>query len=164
MRGISPVEQILLLAIVECGFEYLEHEVKALFGFSKANRIEIPKPSFVSIYVRCISLQLKLLTLLVGQRERYKFFEGLKTHISNTPLEYPDKENRKRRKLEILPKAPPDPPRILTKSELKAQEDKDKRLKNYLKIKLSGLMDLLKNRYKRFRKPPIVSFLYLICV
>ncbi|KAK7207830.1 hypothetical protein BZA70DRAFT_27111 [Myxozyma melibiosi] len=134
LRGISPVEQILLLAVVESGFEYLDHEVKALFGFSRANRIEIQKASY---------------------SERYDFFKGVALHISNSPKAYPDLENRKRRKLEELPKAPPDPPKVLSKAELKAQEDKDKRLKNYLKIKLSGLMDLLKVRYKRFRKPPI---------
>ncbi|SCU86506.1 LAFA_0E01200g1_1 [Lachancea sp. 'fantastica'] len=38
---------------------------------------------------------------------------------------------------------------------LKAHQAHDMKLKNTLKIKLSGLMDLFKNRYKRFRKPPI---------
>lgn len=38
---------------------------------------------------------------------------------------------------------------------LKMFQHQDMRLKNILKIKLSGLMDLFKNRYKRFRKPPI---------
>ncbi|CEP64038.1 chromatin segregase YTA7 LALA0_S10e00804g [Lachancea lanzarotensis] len=40
-------------------------------------------------------------------------------------------------------------------SNLKAHQAHDMKLKNTLKIKLSGLMDLFKNRYKRFRKPPI---------
>ncbi|KAK9460269.1 uncharacterized protein V1516DRAFT_676178 [Lipomyces oligophaga] len=134
LRSISPVEQILLLGFVENDFAHLDHELKALFGFSKANRIEIYQPGFT---------------------ERHGFFAELAKHISNSPSEYPDLENRKKRKLEILPLAPPPPPKVLTKAELKAQEEKDKRLKNYLKIKLSGLMELIKNRYKRFRKPMI---------
>ncbi|KAK9447456.1 uncharacterized protein V1518DRAFT_428978 [Limtongia smithiae] len=134
LRGISPVEQILVLGVVEQSYDFLDHEIKSLFGFSQANRIEILKSSF---------------------DERFKFFSGIMDHIAKEPSEYPDKENRKRRELEILPKAPPPPPRQPSKAELKSQEEKDKRLKNYLKIKLSGLMDLLKARYKRFRKPPI---------
>ncbi|KAK9353937.1 hypothetical protein V1523DRAFT_172921 [Lipomyces doorenjongii] len=134
LRSISPVEQILLMGVVERDFEYLDYEVKALFGFSRTNRIEIRRPSY---------------------DDRYKFFQELANHIANAPTEYPERDNRRKRKLEILPKAPPPPPKFLSKSELKAQEDKDKRLKNYLKIKLSGLMELLKVRYKRFRKPPI---------
>ncbi|KAK9238144.1 P-loop containing nucleoside triphosphate hydrolase protein [Lipomyces kononenkoae] len=134
LRGISPVEQILLLGVVEREFEYLDYEVKALFGFSRANRIEIRRPSY---------------------DDRYKFFQELVNHIANAPTEYPDRSSRRKRILEVLPKAPPPTPKAISKAELKAQEDKDKRLKNYLKIKLSGLMDLLKVRYKRFRKPPI---------
>ncbi|KAK9469325.1 hypothetical protein V1512DRAFT_201734 [Lipomyces arxii] len=134
VRGISPVEQILLLGIVEREFDDLEREVKTLFGFSSANRINIPRPTYDA---------------------RYGFFADIVRHISNAPTEYPDRDNRRKRKLEILQKAPPDPPKILSKAELEAQEEKDKRLKNQLKIKLSGLMDLLKVRYKRFRKPPI---------
>ncbi|CAR21745.1 chromatin segregase YTA7 [Lachancea thermotolerans CBS 6340] len=38
---------------------------------------------------------------------------------------------------------------------LKSFQNHDMKLKNTLKLKLSGLMDLFKNRYKRFRKPPI---------
>ncbi|CUS22483.1 LAQU0S05e06414g1_1 [Lachancea quebecensis] len=38
---------------------------------------------------------------------------------------------------------------------LKSFQSHDMKLKNTLKLKLSGLMDLFKNRYKRFRKPPI---------
>ncbi|KAL3233390.1 ATPase histone chaperone YTA7 [Nakaseomyces bracarensis] len=41
------------------------------------------------------------------------------------------------------------------RKKLKQFQHQDMKLKNVLKIKLSGLMDLFKNRYKRFRKPPI---------
>lgn len=41
------------------------------------------------------------------------------------------------------------------RKKLKSFQRQDMRLKNVLKIKLSGLMDLFKSRYKRFRKPPI---------
>lgn len=41
------------------------------------------------------------------------------------------------------------------RKKLKSFQRQDLRLKNVLKIKLSGLMDLFKSRYKRFRKPPV---------
>ncbi|KAH3899414.1 chromatin segregase YTA7 SCDLUD_004857 [Saccharomycodes ludwigii] len=47
------------------------------------------------------------------------------------------------------------------KKELKKYQYDDMKLKNTLKIKLSGLMDLFKNRYKRFRKP-IIDDAYLV--
>ncbi|KAK9456548.1 hypothetical protein V1511DRAFT_486369 [Dipodascopsis uninucleata] len=134
VRNLSPTDQILILGVVECEFEYLSHEIKGLFGFSQANRFELKRP---------------------GYDDRYKFFNELVTHLSNPPTAYPDRENRRKRQLEVLPKAPLPPPHVPTAAELKVQEEKDKRLKNFLKIKLSGLMDLLKVRYKRFRKPAI---------
>lgn len=46
-------------------------------------------------------------------------------------------------------------PMEITRKTLRSFQHQDMKLKNVLKIKLSGLMDLFKNRYKRFRKPPI---------
>lgn len=73
----------------------------------------------------------------------------------------PDDSQRKKRVLKELPKAPTPPPRILTKSELKELEYRDRKLKNIVKIKLSPLMEMLKTRYKRFRKPVIVKLFSL---
>lgn len=41
------------------------------------------------------------------------------------------------------------------RKKLKSFQRQDMKLKNVLKIKLSGLMELFKSRYKRFRKPPV---------
>ena len=69
-----------------------------------------------------------------------------------------DLENRPKRKLKEL-KVVQNTAEIsndeLNKKKLKEQEYKDTKLKNVLKIKLAGLMDLFKVRYKKFRKPII---------
>ena len=84
-----------------------------------------------------------------------EFFNSISVYVKSKPTEYPDLENRPKRQLEQLKVAPPLPEHIPTKAELKQQEKKDMQLKNLLKVKLSGLMDLFKNRYKRFKKPPV---------
>jgi len=60
---------------------------------------------------------------------------------------------RKKRKLEVLPKAPPPAPRKLTEAELHLQEEADFRLREYLKFKLAPVISELRKRYKRFCRP-----------
>lgn len=64
---------------------------------------------------------------------------------------------KKKRKLEILPKAPPLPPRQPTEAELARQMQNDATLREYLKFKLGPLIMDLKKRYKRFCRPIGVS-------
>ncbi|KAK9474053.1 P-loop containing nucleoside triphosphate hydrolase protein [Dipodascopsis tothii] len=139
LRNTAPSEQILLLGVADCPQAELPADVRALFGPAAANSIAIPLPDL---------------------NARYKFFDGVREHLARPPSDYPDAA-RRLRVLEDLPKAPPAKAPPPNRAELKAQEQKDKRLKNYLKIKLSGLMDLLKVRYKRFRKPMIDEDLLL---
>jgi len=77
-------------------------------------------------------------------------------NLDKAPSEFPDAVQKLRRVLEVLEKAPPPPPKVWTKAELQEQAAKDKQTLNAVKVKLSGLMDLLKKRYQRFRKPIIV--------
>ncbi|SCU79573.1 LADA_0B01618g1_1 [Lachancea dasiensis] len=99
--------------------------------------------------------------------QRMRYFSTLTELIRMKPTSF--KSERKRTKqLPPLPKATTvtssddldHEGKPLTNEEklirsLKAHQAHDMKLKNTLKIKLSGLMDLFKNRYKRFRKPPI---------
>lgn len=100
-------------------------------------------------------------------KQRSDYFTSIMKVLHMKPFEF--KTKRRRRK--PLPDLPPvksengldnagENGEVLSSSEalrrkLKTFQHQDMRLKNILKIKLSGLMDLFKNRYKRFRKPPI---------
>jgi hypothetical protein len=106
--------------------------MKNLFGYSKKNRYDLTAPQS-----RC----------------RHEFFQALINYIKTPPPDFPDPENRKRRKLETLEPAPPPiapPPRPLTKQELKDQKKRDRQTLNLLKIRIQPIMDQIK-KYKRFR-------------
>ncbi|RDW27639.1 hypothetical protein B0I72DRAFT_98780 [Yarrowia lipolytica] len=134
MRQAQSQTELLVLGISEMPYEELPGDLKSFFGVAASRLYSIRKPSL---------------------SERRKYFEGIEQYIVAKPTDYPDPATRKRRKLPILPVAPPPPPRELTASDVKTQQKKDMQLKNVIKVKLSGLMELFKNRYKRFRKPPI---------
>ncbi|CAR27823.1 ZYRO0D07414p [Zygosaccharomyces rouxii] len=100
-------------------------------------------------------------------RQRSDYFTSIVKILRMKPFEFKTKR-RRRKPLPALPPAKSESSldntgengEILSSSEalrrkLKTFQHQDMRLKNILKIKLSGLMDLFKNRYKRFRKPPI---------
>ena len=82
-------------------------------------------------------------------------------NLDKAPSDFPDAIKKRKRVLEVLEKAPPPPPKVWTKEELKEQALKDKQTQNSVKLKLGGLMDLLKKRYQRFRKSIFVSLFHL---
>lgn len=88
------------------------------------------------------------------KNEREEFFSfGFKS-IFKTPLEYNDLEIRPKRILKDLPII--ERPKVVDSVKSKKDQIKsDMKLKNALKIKLSGLMELFKTRYKKFKKPII---------
>ncbi|KAG5363118.1 putative AAA domain-containing protein [Yarrowia sp. B02] len=134
MRQAQSQTELLVLGISEMPYDELPGDLKSFFGVTASRLYSIRKPSM---------------------EERRKYFEGIEEYIVAKPTDYPDPATRKKRKLPILPVAPPPPPKELTASDVKTQQKKDMQLKNVIKVKLSGLMELFKNRYKRFRKPPI---------
>lgn len=78
------------------------------------------------------------------------------SHIRKSPTDFPpDAANRKKRVLEELERVVPPPPRELTKEEIKAQEQKDRQIKNWLKLRLNPMMEAIKQKYRRFKKPVI---------
>ena len=128
---LSPSDPILLLAVVDGPFKSLPRDVRAWFGPTKDNRVEITKPS-------------------VEQRD--EFFASVLADTRRPPNQFPDGIKRKRRVLEELPIAPPVEPRQLTEAELAAQEDGDLRVITLLKWRLGPILTELKRKFKRFTK------------
>ncbi|CAM9020522.1 unnamed protein product [Wickerhamomyces anomalus] len=136
LRSVGSNERILLLGLSDTSFEDLDVSLKRLFGLSEANHVNLEK---------------------ADEQQRDKFFESLWTALKMKPTEFLD--SRKKRKLEKLEKIEPEKKDVQVS--LKSFEKADMKLKNTLKIKLSGLMDLFKNRYRKFKKPPIDDVLLI---
>jgi SpoVK/Ycf46/Vps4 family AAA+-type ATPase len=134
LRNLGSSEEIMLLGIVESEYSEIDPQIKMLFGYSGENSQQLHKPSSSALS---------------------EFFKQILDYLKAKPTDYPDYENRPKRKLEALEIAPPPKEHVPTKSELRERELNDKKLKNTLKVKLGPLMDIFKNRYKRFKKPPI---------
>ncbi|OBA19361.1 AAA-domain-containing protein [Metschnikowia bicuspidata var. bicuspidata NRRL YB-4993] len=138
LRNLRSNERILLLGIAEKSHNELDHEMKIALGFLNGiNKVDLVNPPTSS---------------------RKRFFINVKNALLMKPFEFlNDLENRPKRKLKVLKPAPLalDTNSTLTKKRIKQQEYEDTKLKNILKLKLAAIMDLFKNRYKRFKKPII---------
>lgn len=130
IRSISSADPILLLGIQEgdCNDTPM---VKSVFGASSKSYYNLTAPK---------------------DPWRYEFFEQLISFIKMAPSEFPDPENRKKKKLEDLPIAPPPSPKpiIPTREEIKTQKKRDRQTLSILKIRIQPIMDQIK-KYKRFR-------------
>jgi ATPase family AAA domain-containing protein 2 len=131
LRSIPPTEPILIFGTIESEpGEVDARMLKELFGYSRKNQFELPRPDKPS---------------------RYEFFSTVISNIRKAPIDFPDPTNRKKRELEILVPAPPPPPKEVTAEDLKAQKMKDRYTLNILKIRIQPVMDHLKLKYKKFR-------------
>lgn len=128
---LAPTDPILLLAVVDGNFSELPRDVKAWFGPTKDNRVELVAPS-------------------ITQREA--FFEGLLNDVQRPPNKFADGMERRKRVLEELPIAPPLEPRKPTAAELALQEEHDQRVLTLLKYRLGPILTELKRKFKRFTK------------
>lgn len=140
LRNLKSNEKILLLGVAETGFNNLDSDLKVIFGYnSNQNTVNLGYS---------------------GPAERAEFFQTLQKTLLMKPYEFiNDLENRPKRKLKNLPVVKSASEGVddvqMSKKKQKEQEYNDTKLKNILKIKLAGLMDLFKTRYKRFKKPVI---------
>lgn len=132
LEQVKASDPILLLAVVDCPFQELPADIRSWFGINKANRVVITSPD---------------------QQQRSDFFADTITHIQKPPTQFPDALPRRKRVLEVLPKAPPRQPRKPTESELQSQLAQDKKLIEYLKFRLGPVLNELKKKHKRFTKP-----------
>ncbi|OJD24201.1 hypothetical protein ACJ73_04441 [Blastomyces percursus] len=146
LRSLPPTDPVLLLGVLEDDGDNIDTTMmRDFFGFSKKNRFDLHAPE--SLW-------------------RYEFFSNLMKYIKSAPPEFPDPENRKRRKLETLERAPPAPPPPAvppTRQEIKAQKKRDRYTLNALKIRIQPIMDEIK-KYKKFRAGVIdeaqIGYLY----
>lgn len=148
LRSLPPTDPVLLLGILEhdAGDEDSidEKMLRELFGYSAKNRFELKRPS---------------------EDARKEFFGAIIEMLRKSPKEFPD-DNRKKRKLAVLPVAPPteQPTREPTKAELKAQKKRDHQTLNQLKLHIHPVMEQIKHKYRKFRTPIIdeatIGYLY----
>jgi hypothetical protein len=89
------------------------------------------------------------------QDVRLEYFSNVIAHARKSPHEFPDPADRKKRVLEDLPVAPPPPPKVLTRAEIKAQRKADLHSLNILKTRLQPIMDQIHRKYRKFRQPVI---------
>lgn len=156
IRGLAPTEPVLLLGVMEEGYKDEDEETKDfnakaekqmlrdLFGYSAANQYELQRPD---------------------KEARSEYFESTMEYIRKAPSDFPEGQNRKRRKLADLPVAPePEAPKGPSKADLKAQKRKDRQTLNMLKLHIQSVMDQIKLKYKKFRTPIIedrdIAYLY----
>lgn len=131
LDSLAPTDPVLLLAVVDGSFAQLPRDVKAWFGPTRDNRVELTKPT---------------------AEQRAAFFEGIIKDISRPPNQFPDGMKRRKRVLEELPIAPPLEPRQPTAAELATQHEADQRTLTFLKFSLGPILTELKRRFKRFTK------------
>ncbi|KAI9512741.1 AAA-domain-containing protein [Russula earlei] len=132
LETLAPTDPVLLLAVVDGSYMSLPRDVRAWFGPTRDNRIEVTRPC-------------------AAQREA--FFEGLLKDIQRPPNQFPDGLKRRRRILEELPLAPPIEPRQPSATELAMQQENDHRLLTLLRYRLGPILTELKRKFKRFTKP-----------
>lgn len=138
LRSLSSNERVLLLGVCYLPKEEIPMNLKLLFGLSGNNIVSLP---------------------YANMEQRLEFFKPLWKALQMKPTEYLD--SRKPRKLEVLQKIDIKREDRDKDEDLKSFEKQDMQLRNTLKIKLSGLMDLLKPRYKKFKKP-IIDDIHLL--
>lgn len=134
LRSLAPTDPVMLLGVLEADLSKVNRRMIAtLFGYSMRNQFTVERP---------------------GRPSRRQFFQTLADYLSIAPTDFPEPMNRKKRRLELLPPAPPEaakPPAVMSKQELKAQKKRDRHLLNVLKLRIQPIMDQVRVKFKRFR-------------
>ncbi|OCK82922.1 AAA-domain-containing protein [Lepidopterella palustris CBS 459.81] len=147
LRSLPPNDPVLVLGILELANESEKPDpamLRDLFGFSTKNQFSLRRPN---------------------ENAREEFFEGLVKYIRMPPADFPNLENRKKRKLAELEVAPEieAPKPVEDPAELKRMKKHDRLILNTLKMQIQPVMEQLKKSYRRYFKPiiPEESILYL---
>lgn len=143
LDSLAPTDPVLLLAVIDGTFAQLPRDVKAWFGPTRDNRVELARPT---------------------AQQREEFFEKLVKDVARPPNHFPDGIQRKKRILEELLIAPPLEPRQPTAAELAIQQDTDQRTLTMLKFRLGPILQELKRKFKRFTKRASVRISYSVVV
>jgi len=131
LESLDPTEPILLLAVHSGTFKGLPRDVRKWFGKLDINRVAISAPD---------------------EAKRAAFFQSIIAYVQKPPNHFPDAVKRRRRILEVLPIAPPLPPRELTAAEKAEQQRQDNLLLNRLKNHLNNIYQVLVRKEKSFTK------------
>ncbi|KAI5801179.1 hypothetical protein EDC01DRAFT_628128 [Geopyxis carbonaria] len=137
LQTVTSNERIMLFGISERPIDKLDPRLtRELFGFSKRDRQELQRPT---------------------ETARYDYFgQGIMSYVQKSPRDFPqDPTQRKKRKLPILEPASPPPKRVQTEEERRQQALRDRQIKNQIKLRLNNLMESLKQKYRRFKKPAV---------
>ncbi|KAF2815096.1 AAA-domain-containing protein [Mytilinidion resinicola] len=147
LRSVPPNDPVLLLGVLELGSEEDKPDpsmLRDLFGYSAKNEFKLPTPD---------------------KNGRREFFESLVAYIRLPPSDFPNPENRTKRKLPVLEVAPDIHPPIIQDDpkQAKLQKKRDRMTLNKLKMIIQPVMDLLKKGRNRFVRPiiPEENFSYL---
>ncbi|WVF66682.1 hypothetical protein IAT40_001423 [Kwoniella sp. CBS 6097] len=128
LDSIPPLDPILVLGVSDSHVDELPGDVRALFGFAPDNKIELSRPT---------------------KAEREAYFADLVEALKKPPTDFPGVLPRRKRVLEILPLAPPLPPRQPTAAELLREEEKDQAARDMI---FQSFVHLVKDFHKRYRK------------
>ena len=131
LESLDPTEPILLLAVHSGTLKQLPRDVRKWFGRLDINRVTLSAPD---------------------EAKRAAFFQSIITYVQKPPNHFPDAVKRRRRILEVLPIAPPLPPRQLTAAEKAEQQRQDNLLLNRLKNHLNNIYQVLVRKEKSFTK------------
>lgn len=157
IRSLAANDAVLLLGVMETDSEDEVPDprmLKDLFGFSTKHEYRIASPDEVSWRPLKISPY-----LTSRQSSRLEFFVPLISYIRKKPTEFPEQEDRKKRKLPELPLAIEEPKAAPTNeqrsSALKELYKSDRSTINLLRIGLMPIMKEIKSQYRLFRQSAI---------
>ncbi|KAF2093765.1 AAA-domain-containing protein [Rhizodiscina lignyota] len=105
--------------------------MRDLFSYSRKSQYEVGRPD---------------------EPSRREYFEAVTSYIRKRPADFPS-ENRKKRKLDVLPVIveEPKPQAPPSKEELRQQRKNDRMTLNLLKISIQPIMDQIRTKHKKFR-------------
>jgi hypothetical protein len=166
LRTLAPTDPVLVLGVMELRSSESspnQEMMRELFSRSRKNYFVLDRPGEVSLVLGSAFMQIADIHAQMARRE---FFNKAMNYLRQSPAEFPQPENRKKRILPILPEAPipEEQTHAPSKAELKAQKKKDRFTLNNLKLLIQPVMDQIKLKYKKFRSPVIdenlIGYLY----
>ncbi|KAL2311817.1 ATPase with bromodomain protein [Schizosaccharomyces pombe] len=132
LDSISPLEPVMLLGFANTNQEKLSSTVRSWFPSHRSEYHDLSFPDYSS---------------------RYSFFHYLLKRISFLPIHQKSAEAAS---VDILPKVlPVSKTSDLTDKVNRRQRKNDKKIKNKIQVKLSSILEMLRSRYKKFKKPII---------
>lgn len=138
LQSLLPTDKVLVVGIASGSYDSMDPEFLHCLGFSKPNTLEIELDRSISAL--------------------RSFFQPLKSAIASEPTELSEIHERPQRHLEKLAVVEEDALEAVNSHSLvttEQQRQQDIKIRSQLKVKLGSLMELFRNKYRRFRKPVV---------